>query len=129
MNIQSLSGALPQTLSQPIYSPQSIRPQSAASEATAPELRAEKRIDQSAPNERGEASQESIKQAAEQITDFVGSFNDRIEFSLDDETGQSILKVIDSQTKEVLRQIPSEEVLAISKALDKLQGILIQNKA
>lgn len=126
MNIQSLSGAMPQTLAQPTYHPQTVKSQVAGAQASPKELRSEQSSEQTTPNE---VIQETIKDAADRIAEFVNSFNDRIEFSLDNETGQSILKVIDSQTKEVLRQIPSEEALAISKALDKLQGILIQNKA
>lgn len=37
--------------------------------------------------------------------------------------------MIDRQTKEVLRQMPSEEALAIAHALDKLQGLMIKQKA
>lgn len=126
MNIQSLSGAMPQTLANSTYQPQPLKPQSSGAQTSAPELPPEMQVDQA---NRSEAGSDTLKEAAKQITDFVGSFNDRIEFSLDEDTGQSILRVVDAQTKEVLRQIPSEEVLAISKALDKLQGILIQNKA
>ena len=50
-------------------------------------------------------------------------------FSIDDDTGRTIVKVVDAQTDEVIRQMPSEEVLAISKAIDKLKGVLIQQKA
>ncbi len=50
-------------------------------------------------------------------------------FSIDDDTGRTIVKIVDSQTDEVIRQMPSEEVLAISKAIDKLQGLLIKQQA
>ena len=40
-----------------------------------------------------------------------------------------IVKVMDNATKEVIRQIPSVEMLAIAKALDKIQGLLIKQKA
>ena len=52
-----------------------------------------------------------------------------LRFSIDDDTGRTIVKVVDMQTDEVIRQMPSKEVLAISKAIDKLQGLLIQQKA
>jgi len=37
--------------------------------------------------------------------------------------------VVDMATKDVIRQIPTPEVLAIAKALDKLQGLLVKDKA
>jgi flagellar protein FlaG len=52
-----------------------------------------------------------------------------IQFSLDKDNGKIIVKVVDSQTNTVLLQIPSEEMLGISKSLDKLQGLLIRVKA
>jgi len=50
-------------------------------------------------------------------------------FPFDDDTGRTVVKVVDASTDEVIRQIPSEEVLAIAKALDKLQGVLIKQEA
>ncbi|MGQ2967046.1 flagellar protein FlaG, partial [Methylophilus sp.] len=37
-----------------------------------------------------------------------------------------VVKVVDTETQKVLRQIPNEEVLAISKTLDKLRGLVIR---
>lgn len=52
-----------------------------------------------------------------------------VEFTIDSETERPIVKVVDQRTKEVLRQIPSEEVLELAKALDLSQGMLISQKA
>ena len=42
--------------------------------------------------------------------------------------GKRVL-LIDTDTQDVLRQFPSKEALAISHELDKLQGLLIRDKA
>lgn len=52
-----------------------------------------------------------------------------LEFSMDDQTGKTIIKVVDTATNELIRQIPSEEMLEIARALDRLQGILVRQKA
>ena len=52
-----------------------------------------------------------------------------LQFSLDKDSGKTVVKVMDTDTNEVIRQIPSEEVLAISKAVDKLKGLLIKQQA
>lgn len=52
-----------------------------------------------------------------------------ITFSQDDDSGKTIIRVIDTTDNTVLRQIPSQEALAIAKSLDKLQGWLINQKA
>ena len=52
-----------------------------------------------------------------------------LQFTLDRETGKTIVRVIDSQTRQVIRQIPSEELLAIARALSRLQGLLVREQA
>lgn len=78
---------------------------------------------------RAPESREILEDAVSRLREFVQPINDSIQFTLDEDTGRTVVKVIDLQTQEVLRQIPSEEALTIAKALDKLQGLLIQNKA
>ncbi len=52
-----------------------------------------------------------------------------VEFSLDEDSGRTIVKMVDTASKEVLRQFPSEEMLAISKSIDRMQGLLINREA
>lgn len=69
-----------------------------------------------------------VKLASEQINDVLRQFDRNLQFVVDEETGIDVVKVIDSETEEIIRQFPSEEVLAIARALDKLQGLLIRDK-
>jgi flagellar protein FlaG len=52
-----------------------------------------------------------------------------LEFSIDEDSKRTVVKVIDTATKEVVRQMPTEEALEISKALDKAFGLLIRQQA
>ena len=55
-----------------------------------------------------------------------------LEFSVDEETKRPIVKMVDTETGELIRQIPSEETLAISHAIGQLQiqnGTLLKQKA
>lgn len=74
-------------------------------------------------------STEQVAQAVKDINKAMESLNQGIEFSLDEDVHRTVVKVIDQKTKEVLRQMPSEETLEIAKALDKLQGLLIKAEA
>ncbi|BCM25485.1 flagellar protein FlaG [Methyloradius palustris] len=74
-------------------------------------------------------SQSALEAAVKNINEFVSPMTQSIEFSLDQDSGRTIVKVVDSETQKVLRQIPDEEVLQISKTLDKLQGLLIKQTA
>lgn len=77
----------------------------------------------------GTVEGEALSDALSRVREFVQPINDSIQFTLDEDTGRTVVKVVDVQTQQILRQIPSEEMLQIAKALDKLQGLLIQNKA
>lgn len=72
---------------------------------------------------------QDVKKAVEKISEFVSSRQSELSFSIDDASGSQIVKIMDTQTKQVIRQFPSEEAVAIAHALDKLQGLLIRDKA
>lgn len=63
------------------------------------------------------------------MNEFVQTLSNALDFSVDKETGQTVVKVVDKATGDVIKQIPSEEMLAIAKAIDKVKGLLIQQKA
>ncbi|SJN13676.1 flagellar protein FlaG protein [Halomonas citrativorans] len=48
-----------------------------------------------------------------------------IEFDVSDESSRIVTRVIDRESGDVIRQIPSEEVLAIAERLEEMQGRLI----
>lgn len=72
---------------------------------------------------------EELKESVSKINKAIQSISRDVEFSVDEDTRMNVVKVVDAKTKEVIRQFPSEEVLAIAKALDKLQGLLLKEKA
>ena len=51
-----------------------------------------------------------------------------LRFVRDDSSGRTLIQLVDSETQKVLRQIPSEEMLAINKALDRMQGLMVHLK-
>ncbi|RCV90927.1 flagellar protein FlaG [Billgrantia montanilacus] len=52
-----------------------------------------------------------------------------VEFELNEMPSRVVTRIVDRETGDVLRQIPSEEVLAIAERLDELQGRLIRLEA
>lgn len=47
-----------------------------------------------------------------------------LEYSQDKETGLKIVRVIDRDTKELIRQIPAEEMVSVARSIEKFQGLL-----
>lgn len=71
----------------------------------------------------------------EQVTEAVRKINEgmavaqSLEFTIDDESDEIIVKIVDRGTREVVRQIPSVEALEIAKSIDKMRGLLISQTA
>lgn len=75
-------------------------------------------VDTHALREAVDAANRSMRQSATNV-----------QFQQDNESGRMIVRVIDSDTQQVLRQMPSEEMLEISKSLDRMQGLMVHQKA
>lgn len=52
-----------------------------------------------------------------------------LDFSIHEETGAFVVKVIDKDSGEVIRQLPSEEALRIAEQLDEMRGLLFKGEA
>ena len=82
-----------------------------------------------------ELSQEALEKVVSQLNAYIQNTQRDVDFSVDDATGRVVVKVIDSESEEVIRQIPSEEMLAISRHLvesletEQPKGFLIELKA
>ncbi len=72
---------------------------------------------------------EKVQQAVDQIQNFSDKVAKNLKFSIDEETGKTVVKLLDTQTQEVIRQFPTEEAISIARTLDKVQGLLFSDKA
>jgi len=52
-----------------------------------------------------------------------------VRFSVDEDTGRTVIKVVDTQTDAVLRQIPSVEALKLWRSMEQMQGAMLRDKA
>ncbi len=66
-----------------------------------------------------EADSENLAQqldgAVSRINEYVQNIQRTLEFTVDAESGRDVVKILDKQTEEVIRQVPTEEVLAIAR--------------
>jgi len=53
----------------------------------------------------------------------------QLRFAIDGDSGKMIVRVVDTATNQVIRQIPSEVAIAISHSLEQLQGLLVRQRA
>lgn len=125
-----ISPAITQTVSQ-------VKPVSPSDKA-ADEKRQDVSADgQAVPQDDSEkmrSKQQELEQVVSKMSDFVQSLERDLNFSIDESSGRTVIKVIDSQSDEVIRQIPSEEALALLRRQvegknDDPRGLLFENKA
>ncbi|MCG9078049.1 flagellar protein FlaG [Laribacter hongkongensis] len=69
-----------------------------------------------------------VKRMVDSLNQTMGEMKSDLVFSVDDDTGLKLVKVVDRQTKEVIRQIPNEEMVRFVKVMDELRGVLLKDK-
>jgi len=77
-------------------------------------------------------SPEMLKNAVAIINQVMQQSNSSLQFSVDGSTHQPVVRLVDTNTGELIRQIPSEETLAISRSIDEVmhrQGLLFKRTA
>jgi flagellar protein FlaG len=72
---------------------------------------------------------EQVESAVSRISDYVQNFQRDLQFSVDQDSGRSVIKVVDSETDQVIRQIPSEETLRIAEQLDSPESLIFSQQA
>lgn len=75
----------------------------------------------------GTPSGEALVKPVEQINETLRPY--AVEFDLQNNGGNVVVRIIDQENGEVIRQIPGEEVLRIADRLDELQGLLFESRA
>lgn len=84
----------------------------------------------SASDHDKQPSQEEVQASLEKLNTAVSTFNTDLQFTTDSkESDVRVVKVIDRNTQEVVRQIPSEEAVRLAKAMDRLRGLLVRDQA
>lgn len=76
-----------------------------------------------------EPKREDLEKAVSDIREFVQSTQRQLDFSIDDSTGVVVVKVIATQSGEVIRQLPSEAALKLAQSLSDAGSLLFQTNA
>jgi len=76
------------------------------------------------------ASPAAVQQAVSVINHAMQQANRSLEFSVDNDTSRTVVKLVDTRTGELIRQYPSEATLAISRDIEAAQqGLLLKQQA
>ena len=87
--------------------------------------------------EQQKVSRQAIERVVSELEAYVQNAQRNLDFHVDDKTGRVVVKVVDATNDSVIRQIPSEEMIAISHRLQEfmdenqldMRGMLLEIKA
>jgi flagellar protein FlaG len=79
--------------------------------------------------ESGQTSNQQLLAATDNMNKHVQSLKRDLHFSVDEDTGETVIRVIDSESKETIRTIPSEEFLSVAQHLNQTVGMLLNAEA
>lgn len=79
--------------------------------------------------EQAEIPREQVESAVSTIQEFVQSVRRDINFSVEDASGRVVVKVTDTTSGDIIRQIPSEEALQLAESLDEVRSLLFKAEA
>jgi len=87
--------------------------------------------EQSVPptKESSQPSSQQLEQAAENLNKHVQNLQRDLHFSINDDTGETVIRVVDSASQKTIRTIPSDEFLSMTQQLNQSVGILLNAQA
>lgn len=85
-------------------------------------------VEVSSADEQKKFTEEELIYAIEKANKSVKIYDRKLEFSIHEKTKEIIVKVIDTNTDEVIREIPPEKILDMVARLWEMAGILVDEK-
>ena len=114
-----------------VFSPTAAAPVSRAEPLDLVRMPGAKKVDQGSPSSELSASAQAagqrperaaLEQTVQDLNSLVQNLQREVRFSLDDNSGEVVVKIVDRQTDDVIRQIPSEDVLQLREKLQQATG-------
>ena len=74
-------------------------------------------------------TREQVEQAAARVTEVFRGTSSRLEIDIDPDLHKAVVKIRNGESGEIIRQIPTQELLDLAKSIDKSKGFLISERA
>ena len=111
-------------------SPAQPQPEKPASASRSLPVATDKPVADESKNAAVEPTVAQLKSAVDNINKILKQNNNALEFNMEADTKKITVKLVDTETGDVIRQFPSEDMLAISRSIDQFQqGLLLKQKA
>ena len=87
-------------------------------------LKPEDVVAQAKETAQAELTPTKVKETVASLNAFVQLMDRNVSFEVDETSGRDVISVFEKDTKELIRQIPSEETLELLKRMDTMVGVL-----
>jgi flagellar protein FlaG len=84
---------------------------------------------QAPPKDTPDEDDDRLAAMVSDLGNLVRSLHRELRFTVDKESGETVIKVVDKETDEVIRQIPSQEFMELRQRLEDTAGIIFQDSA
>lgn len=73
-------------------------------------------------------ARKDTEETAAKVQDYLQDLKISLQFKVESKTGDMVVQVVDKDTGEVVRQIPSEELIKVREKLEELRGVLFEGQ-
>ena len=73
--------------------------------------------------------QEDVNALAKELNQTLKQVDDNFSVSVDNDTGMMVVRITDSQTGEVVKQVPPQQVLDANVSVERIIGLLVNDQA
>lgn len=123
-----LSGLAAQQVNSEARVKAEVRPVEANAESAQNALD-EQRLRRESDQAKGRLSEAEMQKVLNDVQDRLDMMGTNLQFSMDKTANELVVKVTNKKNGEVIRQIPSEDVIKLRKKLEELTGLLFDKKA
>jgi flagellar protein FlaG len=74
-------------------------------------------------------TREQVEEAAARVKDVLRGTTSRLEIEIDSNLHIVVVKILNGESGEIIRQIPAQELLDLAKHLEEPKGLLVQERA
>jgi flagellar protein FlaG len=82
-----------------------------------------------APKAAGDLSAEKTRALAVELNKALEQVECNYSVSVDDDTGMMVVRITDTETGDIVKQVPPQQVLDVSVSVEKIVGLLVNDQA
>ena len=74
-------------------------------------------------------TKEKLEQAAARVKEVLRGTTSRLEIEIDSDLNKAVIRILNGESGEIIRQIPAQELLDLAKHLGEPKGLLVRERA